>query len=58
MENEWESFLDGIESLIDRLISSVRHEEKVMKYEMSIQKTANEKLVQEVISYSFSALWM
>lgn len=56
MENEWESFLDGIESLIDRLISSVRHEEKVMKYEMSIQKTANEKLVQEVISYSFSAL--
>uniref|UniRef100_A0A158R886 Coiled-coil domain-containing protein 170 n=1 Tax=Taenia asiatica TaxID=60517 RepID=A0A158R886_TAEAS len=48
MENEWESFLDGIGSLIDRLIGSVRHEEKVMKYEMAIQKTANEKLVQEL----------
>ncbi|VDM32586.1 unnamed protein product [Hydatigera taeniaeformis] len=48
MEKEWESFLDGIESLIDRLVSSVRHEEKVMKYEMAIQKSANEKLVQEL----------
>ncbi|KAL5111928.1 hypothetical protein TcWFU_004248 [Taenia crassiceps] len=48
MENEWESFLDGIESLVERLISSVRHEEKVMKYEMAIQKTANEKLVREL----------
>ncbi|KAH9286628.1 hypothetical protein ECG_00606 [Echinococcus granulosus] len=48
MEKEWERFLDGIETLLDHLVSSVRHEEKVMKYEMAIQKTANEKLAHEL----------
>lgn len=55
MQSDWENFLSGIEALIGHLLSSVRHEEKVMKYEMAIQKSANEKLVKEVItSHTFS----
>ena len=51
MQNDWENFLSGIETLMDQLLSSVRHEEKVMKYEMAIQKSANEKLAKEVTTY-------